>query len=71
MRIRDPKTGEVFEDMERARRHFCNSSDVSCRQGCPLYSRKETCKDFAARYPNAASQLMGYALDAEEGDLHG
>lgn len=67
IKVTDPKTGEVLDDMERARRHYCYHSDVSCREGegCPLYSPKETCKEFVARFPEGAAWIMGYELKTE------
>ena len=66
MKIFDPVTGETFEDAERARRFFCNNTAPACREGCPLYTGIETCRDFVARDHDLAVRLMGYKLEDDK-----
>lgn len=62
---RDNKTGEVFENIDQARRRFCNNFDGTCKD-CVIYSRDITCAEFASHNPEGAAIAMGYSVEKKE-----
>ncbi len=62
MKFRNPKTGEVFDNIEDVRCEFC---DEECN-GCPLsksYRDWNTmCTDFCIIEPEKAARMMGYEV---------
>lgn len=65
MKFRDPRTGEVFEDMTKAWESFCGTVKEACYK-CPLTASKTgrnlTCNDFVAKHHVEAARLMGYEV---------
>lgn len=71
MKFRDPKTGEVFEDVFDARERFCAGKACHtcvmpnvCRENLPLDS--SNCADFTEKHPAEAARLMGYEVALKE-----
>lgn len=71
MKFRNPKTGEVFEDIRTVRERVCSGHECD---NCPLnqFNQGElyghTCVYFVKEYPAEAARLMGYEVveDKEE-----
>lgn len=63
MKFRDPKTGEVFEDIKDAYSKFRCGHD--CDTGCPLYTFK-VCNNWSFNHPAEAARLMDYEIIEEE-----
>lgn len=61
MKFRDPKTGEVFENIESAYTHFCQRQQCS---KCVLNDHASLldCKEFYADTPAEAALRMGYEV---------
>lgn len=71
MKFRDPKTGDVFEDIEAARAracrgHVCDDCHLGQFNQGELYGG--TCAKFVKEYPSEAARLMGLEVveDKEE-----
>lgn len=68
MKYRDPKTGEVFEDIYQSVVRFCRGRD--CDEKCPIDapSAGHNCRSWAVEYPADAARLMGMEVitDKEE-----
>lgn len=57
MKFCAPKTGEVFEDIERARTGYCSGKD--CDHDCEIAFKQTTCSRWAKDHPAEAARLMG------------
>lgn len=55
MKFRDPKTGDVFEDIVIAKKEYCHKT-YYCEK-CPI-----GCFEFARKNPAEAAHLMGYEV---------
>ena len=70
MKFRDPKTGEVFEDIEKARSKFCKGK--RCRK-CVLddHASLLDCREYYSDSPAEAARLMGYEVVEEDSAIEG
>lgn len=59
MKFLNPKTGQVFEDIESARGNYCTRRDCGC---CAIACKEHTCSDWAADHPAEAARLMGFEV---------
>lgn len=68
MKIRDPKTGEIFDNIHSARRNFCGNKWC---MDCPVPNRVRRdllpedsggCYEFCDNHPYKAAALMGYEV---------
>ena len=66
MKYRDPKTGEVFENIEAARVHYCRGK--CCDRECEIAFKIGGCSDWAKNHPLEAARLMGYEIIEKEMD---
>lgn len=60
MKFRNPKTGEVFEDIDTAIWNKCRRRDP-CDTNCPLFKLRKhiACRDYVISHPAEAARLMG------------
>lgn len=60
MKYRDPETGEVFEDLERAHIWFCSNNGKRCKD-CPISVDGVAygCVSYRNDNPAEAARLMG------------
>ena len=68
MKFRDPKTGNVYDNIVAAWKHWdCpGRNDGSCRKICSF--RETVCSHrWAEKFPLKASKLMGYEIVEESG----
>ncbi len=73
MKLRDPKTEEVFENIKIALDDFCNghSAEQCFAHGCPFDSKawgNGGCIKWAEKNPIEAARLMGYEVIDEKED---
>lgn len=66
MKIRDPKTGRIYEDINSALSSFCKirGDNLTCK-GCS-FSDKYSCAGWAWSNPAEAARLMGYEVVEDE-----
>lgn len=72
MKFRNPETGEVFDDIEKARERYCehkyckDDGNVPKKRLCPLPNKltgySDGCNNYCWRYPEEAASLMGYEV---------
>lgn len=72
MKFRNPETGEVFDDIEKARGRYCehkyckDDGNVPKKRLCPLPNKltgySDGCNNYCWRYPEEAASLMGYEV---------
>lgn len=62
MKFQNPRTGEIFEDIETHFAIFCNGQKTCT--GCPFYPPEKGmgCEWFTRCYPHKAARLMGYEV---------
>lgn len=60
MRIKDPETGEVFDSLVTAYRHFCSYPDKICSCGLFEKTHCDGCFAWCADHPAEAARRMGY-----------
>lgn len=60
MKFRDPKTGEVFEDIEKVRTKFCTGKCSKCALND--YNSLLNCREYYSDNPAEAARLMGYEV---------
>ncbi|WP_122788822.1 hypothetical protein [Intestinibacillus sp. Marseille-P6563] len=82
MKFRDPKTGEVFDDIMKAKDRYCrckyckDDGEISKERLCKLPNKTTgysySCRAFCVEHPAEAARLMGYEViedkQKEEGD---
>lgn len=73
MKFRDPKTGEVFEDIETARVAYCESFINKGCNGCLISIHNNGtddmyCGDFPEAYPIEAARLMELEVVEDQED---
>lgn len=70
-KFRNPKTGEVFEDLTAGRFAFCNARCQICPISCHKNEDKTRCDIYCARHPRLAAKLMGYEIveDSKEVEI--
>lgn len=63
MKFRDPKSGDVFEDITNAAEDFCYLEDCDYNR-CPIDGRTggTSCADWINAHPAEAARLMGYEV---------
>lgn len=63
MKCRDPKTGEVFENIETAIWNDCRRR-VACDADCALFDTRKSsaCYDYVISHPAEAARRMGYEV---------
>ena len=63
IKFRNPKTGEVFHNLQQASEAFCSNYDSFC-QGCPIdkVSMGRSCRAWIQEHPHEAARLMGYEV---------
>lgn len=64
MKFRNPKTGEVFEGIERARTSYCSGKD--CDHDCEIAFKQTTCSQWAKDHPADAARRMGLEVITDE-----
>lgn len=64
MKFRDPKTGEVFEDIEKARTKFCTGTCSKCV--LDDHVSLLNCREYYSDSPAEAARLMGFEIIEEE-----
>ena len=71
MKFRNPKTGEVYEDIDKMLASYCNIDAIDC-QKCKLHMLNNDtlldCEELVKLYPNKAAKLMGYEIIQDETD---
>ena len=60
MKFQDPKTGKVFDGIEKAHSMYCIGKD--CYTNCKLHQENRYCVDFCNEYSAEAARLMGYEV---------
>lgn len=60
MKLRNPETGEVFNNLQQAADVFCLNYDSYC-QGCPIDKANggRACRAWIQEHPHEAARLMG------------
>ena len=70
MKIKDHKTGKIFENVKEAAEYFCSQKD--CPEDCPFDDRVSedynSCADWAVDNPDEAIKLMGYEASELESE---
>lgn len=66
MKLRNPETGEVFNNLQQAADVFCLNYDSYC-QGCPIDKANggRACRDWIQKHPHEAARLMGLEVVKE------
>ena len=78
MKFRDPKTGEVFDDIMKAKDRYCrckyckDDGEISKERLCKLPNKTTgysySCRAFCVEHPAEAARLMGYEVIEDEQD---
>ena len=70
MKLRNPETGEVFNNLQQAADVFCLNYDSYC-QGCPIDKANggRACRDWIQKHPHEAERLMGYVEENKEENM--
>lgn len=70
MQFKNPKTGEVFEDILTARKRFCPTGGtcMDCAISGWNNGKKMPCHHFCDAYPAEAARRMGYTVEMEAAD---
>lgn len=70
MKLRNPETGEVFNNLQQAADVFCLNYDSYC-QGCPIDKANggRACRDWIQEHPHEAARLMGYVEENKEENM--
>ena len=66
MKIRDPETGEVFENYIKAKQKYCSSCYGKLCRECPMSYQS----GFETTDPHEAARLMGYEVVEEHMQTH-
>lgn len=66
MKLRNPETGEVFNNLQQAADVFCLNYDSYC-QGCPIDKANggRACRAWIQEHPHEAARLMGLEVVEE------
>lgn len=70
MKLRNPETGEVFNNLQQAADVFCLNYDSYC-QGCPIDKANggRACRAWIQEHPHEAARLMGYVEENKEENM--
>ena len=66
MKLRNPETGEVFNNLQQAADVFCLNYDSYCQE-CPIDKANggRACRDWIQKHPHEAARLMGLEVVEE------
>ena len=69
MKFRNPETGEMFDNIDKAREHYCNNNGITCDHCKFSFDHNMLdipCAQYCKRLPEEAAYLMGYEVVVDE-----
>lgn len=73
MKFRNPETGEMFDNIDKAREYYCNNNGITCDHCKFSFDHNMLdipCAQYCKRLPEEAARLMGYEVVDEHTQTH-
>lgn len=71
MKFRNTETGEMFDNIDKAREYYCNNNGITCDHCKFSFDHNMLdipCAQYCKRLPEEAARLMGYEVVEEDCD---